>query len=34
MKFSVFADLHHYPGVFMGGTVEDAVLNIINVTAK
>ena len=23
MKFSVFADLHHYPGVFMGGTVED-----------
>ncbi len=22
MKFSVFADLHHYPGVFMGGTVE------------
>jgi len=23
MKFSVFADLHHYPGVFMGGTEED-----------
>lgn len=23
MKFSVFADLHHYPGVFMGGTDED-----------
>ena len=23
MKFSVFADLHHYPGVFMGGTVEE-----------
>ena len=23
MKFSVFADLHHYPGVFMGGTYED-----------
>ena len=23
MKFSVFADLHHYPGVFMGGTLED-----------
>ena len=23
MKFSIFADLHHYPGVFMGGTEED-----------
>ena len=23
MKFTVFADLHHYPGVFMGGTDED-----------
>ena len=23
MKFLVFADLHHYPGVFMGGTEED-----------
>lgn len=23
MKFSVFSDLHHYPGVFMGGTYED-----------
>ena len=23
MTFSVFADLHHYPGVFMGGTDED-----------
>ena len=23
VKFSVFADLHHYPGVFMGGTAED-----------
>ncbi len=23
MKFSIFADLHHYPGVFMGGTAED-----------
>ena len=23
MKFSIFADLHHYPGVFMGGTYED-----------
>ncbi|MBE6541954.1 MAG: hypothetical protein E7672_05860 [Ruminococcaceae bacterium] len=23
MKFSVFTDLHHYPGVFMGGTKED-----------
>ncbi len=26
MKFSVFADLHHYPGVFMGGTDEDMAL--------
>lgn len=23
MKFSVFSDLHHYPGVFLAGTVED-----------
>ena len=23
MKFSIFSDLHHYPGVFMGGTYED-----------
>ena len=23
MKFSVFADLHHYPGVFVGGTEGD-----------
>lgn len=23
MKFSVFADLHHYPGRYMGGTYED-----------
>jgi len=23
MKFLLFADLHHYPGVFMGGTWED-----------
>ena len=26
MKFSIFADLHHYPGVFMGGTEEDLAL--------
>ncbi len=26
MKFSVFADLHHHPGVFMGGTREDLAL--------
>lgn len=23
MKFSVFADLHYYPGVFLGGTYQD-----------
>ena len=23
MKFLLFSDLHHYPGVFMGGTWED-----------
>lgn len=23
MKFSIFADLHHLPGVFMGGTYDD-----------
>ncbi|MFA5522726.1 MAG: metallophosphoesterase [Tissierellales bacterium] len=23
MKFSIFADIHHYPEVFMGGTYED-----------
>lgn len=32
MKFSVFADLHHYPGVFMGGTDED--LNLIQERAE
>lgn len=26
MKFLAFADLHHYPGVFMGGTWEDLAL--------
>ena len=26
MKFSVFADLHHHPGVFDGGTYEDLEL--------
>lgn len=26
MKFLLFADLHHYPGVFMGGTWEDLAL--------
>lgn len=25
MKFSIFADLHHHPGVFMAGTEEDLV---------
>ena len=32
MKFSVFADLHHYPGVFMGGTEEE--LSFIQRRAK
>ena len=26
MKFSIFSDLHHLPGVFMGGTAEDLAL--------
>ncbi|MBE6592352.1 MAG: hypothetical protein E7646_09975 [Ruminococcaceae bacterium] len=26
MKFSIFTDIHHYPGRYMGGTIEDLEL--------